>query len=171
MDYTVHGILQARILEWVAIPFSRIHPHISIHMILQLNKTWEIYPVALTDAFFVPDTVLVAGDAHREKISFLPSRTQPSVRVRKTVITHLGDSYMCACSVAWPCPTLCDPGDYSPPGSSVHGVSQARILEWVAISYSRGSSQPRDQTHISCVSCTERRFLYHCTAWEAHEEW
>ena len=79
MDYTVHGILQARVLEWVAILFSRIHPHISIHMILQLNKTWEIYPVALTDAFFVPDTVLVAGDAHREKISFLPSRTQSPV--------------------------------------------------------------------------------------------
>ena len=41
------------------------------------------------------------------------------------------------------CPTLCDPMDCSPPGSSVHGISLARILEWVAISYSRGSSQPR----------------------------
>ena len=40
------------------------------------------------------------------------------------------------------CPTLCDPMDYSPPGSSVHGIFQARILEWVAISSSRGSSQP-----------------------------
>jgi len=39
--------------------------------------------------------------------------------------------------------------DCSPPGSSVHGILQARILEWVAISFSRGSSQPRDQTHIS----------------------
>ena len=42
------------------------------------------------------------------------------------------------------CPTLCDPVDCSPPGSSVHGILQARILEWVAISFSRGSSQPRD---------------------------
>ena len=41
--------------------------------------------------------------------------------------------------------------DYSPPGFSVHGFSQARILEWVAISFSRGSSQPQDQTHISCI--------------------
>ena len=40
------------------------------------------------------------------------------------------------------------PMDYSPPGSSVHGISQARILEWVSISFSRGSSQPRDRTHI-----------------------
>ena len=49
--------------------------------------------------------------------------------------------------------TLCDPIDYSLPGSSVHGIFQARILEWVAISFSRGSSQSRDQPHVSCVSC------------------
>ena len=43
--------------------------------------------------------------------------------------------------------------DYSLPGSSVHGISQAGILEWVAISFSRASSRPRDRTHVSCVSC------------------
>ena len=47
--------------------------------------------------------------------------------------------------------TLCDPIDQSPPGSSVHGTLQARILEWVAVSSSRGSSQPRDRTHASYV--------------------
>ena len=47
------------------------------------------------------------------------------------------------------CPTLCDPVDYSPPGSSVHGILQARILEWVAIPFSRGSSRPRDGTWVS----------------------
>ena len=46
----------------------------------------------------------------------------------------------------------CNPLDCGLPGSSVHGISQARILEWVAISFSRGSSQPTDQTHISCVA-------------------
>ena len=51
--------------------------------------------------------------------------------------------------------------DCSPPGSSVHGISQARILEWIAISFSRGSSQPRDQTLISCIS---KRILYHWAA-------
>ena len=50
------------------------------------------------------------------------------------------------------CLTLCDPMDCSPPGSSVQGVLQARILEWVAISFSRGSSRPRDQTPVSCVA-------------------
>ena len=49
----------------------------------------------------------------------------------------------------------------SPPVSSVHGTLQARILEWVAMPSSRGSSQPKDQTHISCVSCTGRQVLYH----------
>ena len=50
------------------------------------------------------------------------------------------------------CPPLCDPVDCGPPGSSVHGIFQARILEWVAISPSRGSSQPRDRTLISCIA-------------------
>jgi len=52
--------------------------------------------------------------------------------------------------------------DCSPPGSSVHGILQARILEWVAISFSRGSSPPRDQTHISCI---DRRVLYELSHW------
>ena len=55
---------------------------------------------------------------------------------------------------------FCDPMDYSPPGSSVHEISQARILEWVANSFSRGSSQPRDWTLISCIG---RQILYHWT--------
>ena len=49
------------------------------------------------------------------------------------------------------CPTLCGPMDCSLPGSSLHGVLQARVLEWVAISFSRGSSQPRDRTWASCI--------------------
>ena len=57
--------------------------------------------------------------------------------------------------------TLHDPVDYSPPGSSVHGILQARILEWIAIPSSRGSSQPSDQTHISHISSTGRWVLYH----------
>ena len=54
--------------------------------------------------------------------------------------------------VAQPCPTLCDPIDCSPPGSSIHGILQARILEWVVVTFSRGSSQPRDQTWVSCIA-------------------
>ena len=61
------------------------------------------------------------------------------------------------------CLTLCHPMDCSPPGSSVHGILQARILEWVAIPPSRGSSGLRDQTHISYISCTGSGFFF----WEA----
>ena len=54
--------------------------------------------------------------------------------------------------VAQSCLTLCDPMDYSPPSSSVHGILQARILEWVAIPFSRESSQRRYPTQVSCIS-------------------
>ena len=56
------------------------------------------------------------------------------------------------CLVAQSCPTLCDPLDCSPPGSSVHGMFQARILEWVVMPSSRGSSQTRDQTQVSGIA-------------------
>ena len=54
--------------------------------------------------------------------------------------------------VAQLCSTLCDPTDCSLPGSSIHGIFQARVLEWVAVSFSRESSQPRDLTQVSCIA-------------------
>ena len=59
------------------------------------------------------------------------------------------------------CLTLLDPMECSQSDSSVHGILQARIMEWVAIPFSRGSSQPRDRTSISYVSCTGWQVLYH----------
>ena len=70
---------------------------------------------------------------------------------------------VCACSVATSCPTLWDPMDCSPSGSSAHGILQARILEWVAIPFSRGSSRPRDW---NCVSRIAGRFF---TLWATGE--
>ena len=61
------------------------------------------------------------------------------------------------------CPTLCDPTDCSLPGSSVHGIFQASILEWVAISFSMRSSQLRDWTQVSCI------IGRHCTFWATRE--
>jgi len=60
------------------------------------------------------------------------------------------------------CPALYNPMDCSLPGSCVHGILQARILEWVAVSFSRVSSQLRDQTQVSCITCTAGRFF---TCW------
>ena len=71
---------------------------------------------------------------------------------------------MYVCSAAQLCLILCDPTVCNLPGSSVHGISQARILEWVAMPSSRGSPQPRGQTHVSYIG---RQILYHCATWEA----
>ena len=81
-------------------------------------------------------------------------------------VCHCGAWPTCeiCCLIAKLCPTLCYVMDCSPPGSSVCGISQARILEWVAISFSRWSSWPRDWI---CVSCTGRRILYHWATREA----
>ena len=59
---------------------------------------------------------------------------------------------MCCVLVAQSCLTLWDPVYCSPPGSSVHGILQARILEWVVMPSSGGSAQPRDQTQVSCIA-------------------
>ena len=72
---------------------------------------------------------------------------------------HADNACCCGCSVAQSCPPLWDPVDSSSPHSSVHGISQARILEWGAISSSRGSSWPRDQNCVFCDSCIGRHFL------------
>ena len=66
--------------------------------------------------------------------------------------------------VAQLCPTLCDPMHFSPPGSSVHAILQARILEWVAVPFSRGSSQSRDQTQVSHIA---GRFFTICITTES----
>ena len=75
-------------------------------------------------------------------------------------------AYMCVCAHMQSV-QLWDPMDCSLPGSSVHEIFKARILEWVAISFSRGSFQPRRGTHLSCVSCIGRQVLDHTTTWEA----
>ena len=72
----------------------------------------------------------------------------------------------CVQSLSHACLTLFDSVDCSPPDSCVNGILQARILEWVAISFSRGFSWLTDQTHVSCVSCIGRWILYHWVTWE-----
>ena len=66
------------------------------------------------------------------------------------------------------CLTLCDPMGFSPPGSSVPGILQARTLKGVAVSFSRESSWPRDQTHFSCIAFSRGKFFTHWATWEAH---
>ena len=80
--------------------------------------------------------------------------------------THKSNQDLLAWMHAQSCPTLHDPTDCRLPGYSDRGVFQARILEWVALSCSRGSSPPGIEPLSFCISCTGRWVLYHCATWE-----
>ena len=91
--------------------------------------------------------------------------TPPDFRTLREIIlikSDLGISCLCGLIKSLqPCSSLCTPLDCGLPGSSIHWILQARILEWVAISSSRGSPQPRDLTGLSYFFCTGRRILHH----------
>ena len=125
--FSIHWILQARMLEWVAISSSRgsFQPR---------DWTWVSH---VAGRFF---TIWATREAY-------------------TYMLHVKSLQSCL--------TLCDPVDSSPPGSSIHGILQAGILEWVTMPSSRGSSWPRDWTHISYGSSIGRQVLYHQHIWEA----
>ena len=96
--------------------------------------------------------------------------TKRSVKAQAPCLLHalkVERMDLCVC-VTQLCPTLCNPLDCSPPGSSVHEILQARILEWGAIPFSTGSSQPRDQTWVSHFAV---RFFTIWATWEAWIFW
>ena len=139
---SVHGIPQARILEWVAIPFSRGSSQ-------PRDWTW---------------VSLIAGRfftiwATREAPIFI------CVCMCVCVCVCVCNVCTCACVHAQSLSHVQLFG--TPLGSSFHGIFQVRIQEWVAIFYSRGSYWPKDQTCVSWVSCTDRKILYYCTTWKA----
>ena len=76
---------------------------------------------------------------------------------------------LCICVLSPSVLSDCEATDCSPPDFSVYGIIQARILEWVAITYFRESLPPKDQTHISCATCIDRKILYHQATWEVHQ--
>ena len=100
--------------------------------------------------------------------SVKPQKTEWTFRVGSGTWGKLQrDTCVCVKSLQ-SCLALCDPMDSNLPGSSVHGILQARILEWVAISSSRGSSQPRDQTCTFWISCHRQEDSlpsYHLESW------
>ena len=81
-----------------------------------------------------------------------PHKTVPKVGTTLAPLALKSVMKVCMYLVAQSCPALCDLIYCSPPGSSVHGILQARVLEWAAIPFSRGSSQPRDWTQVSCIA-------------------
>ena len=93
--------------------------------------------------------VEVSIHTHAHESESVDLYTHTKVKVKVLICTH---SHKSESEVAQSCLTLCDPVDCSPPGSFIHGILQARILEWVATSFSRGSSRPRDRTQVSCIA-------------------
>ena len=91
--------------------------------------------------------------SQREEVSLVPWSNDRSGQTYFTRPWKAPSIITLCVWVSQSCPTLCDPMNCSPPVCSVHEVLQARILEWVAIPFSRGSSQPRDWTWVSCISC------------------
>ena len=124
MDNTVHGILQARILEWV--PF--------------------LSPEDLPNPGIDPRSPTLQA-------SSLPA--EPQGKPKNTGVGSLSSPAAAAAKSQQLCPTLGDPIDGSLPDSSVHGIFQARVLEWVAIAFSiffSRSSQSRNRTRVSCIA-------------------
>ena len=113
------------------------HTHTRIHAHLWRMK-WQLAPV------FLP------GKSHEQRsmVGYSPLDNKSHTWLSDSVIS----------SVTHLCLTLCDPIDCSPPCSSVHGIYQTRILQQVAVSFSRGSSQPKDQ---NCFDCIVRMILSH----------
>ena len=110
--------------------------------------------------------LILSGDSHQS--SRIPSHACANHCSQKGTLCRLWSSSLkssllsytpCVGLHAQLCPILCNPVDCSPPGSSVHRIFQARILEWVTISSSKGSSRHRDRTCDSCVSCITGGFF------------
>ena len=106
----------------------------------------------MTDFTFLGSKIIANGDCSHE--------IKRHLLLGRKAMTNIKWS-----EVKWSqsCPTLCDPMGYSLPGSSVHGIFQARVLEWASISFYGASSQPRDWNRVSCIA--DRRF----TVWATRE--
>ena len=144
---SVHRDSPGQILKWVALPFSR-----------GSSQTSDWTQVSHIAGGF---TIWATREAtYKWSITFKNWDSLYCAPVTYDIVHQL--YFKCVCTKSpQPCPTLCDPIDCSLPGSSVHGILQTRILEYIAIFSSRRSSQARDGTLISCVYCIGSQVLYH----------
>ena len=149
---SVHGISQARILEWVAISFSRGSSH----------PRDQAQVPCIAGRFFTTWATKEAPKSSKEAVETRVPAGR-SGRSRSLLIVICVSGYMwacvCVCVHAKSCLTLCDPLDCSLPVFSVHRILHTRILKWISISSFRGPSRPRNQTRISCISCIAGGFF------------
>ena len=136
----VPGILQARTLEWIAISFSNAK---------------SVYLISMCVCMCVCVLFTQSCPTLCDPMDYSPpdSSVHGILQARTRVDCHtLLQTSVQFSAVTQSCPILCSLMDCSPPDSSVHGILQARILEWVAMPFPRGSSQPWDQTQVSCFA-------------------
>ena len=134
-----------------SIPCSYLWSHGYISLLLKLFhfKIQQLAPFAIFIHFSLLSRMCAAIASGLGL--FMHERNQFLLKVSKSYLelASCGGAFVCWSQL---CPTLCNPMDCGPPGSSAHGILLARMLEWVAIPLSRGSSQPRDQTPVSCIA-------------------
>ena len=136
----LYSLCQAGVIHWsFLLPLWSL---LSYLICTSLSSPWAPYSTA-----FSKDIMVFSGPSCGRKGHQAFNLTVISANIHFSI----GKSEVKWSEVAQSCPTLCDPIDSSRPGSSVHGIFQARILEWVAIFFSRGSSWPRDWIWLSCI--------------------
>ena len=137
---------------WELFPYSVLELDRTLEISSQLTSLKKVADCALdvTVLQWMEPCMHMAGPAHLVPFRHLVTQT---VRINLADFQVPSDSSVCACLVAQWSRTLGNSMDCSPPGSSAHGVFQAWILEWVAISSSRGPSWSRDWASVSWVSC------------------
>ena len=142
---------------WVGkIPWSRKWQLVSVFLPRKIPQTEEPGGLRPWGCKARHDWAPVSSSVRRVGRNSLGLIQRFHLKLHVSQIIHLSASEVKWSEAAQSCPTLLDPMDCSPPGSSVHGILQARILEWVDISFSKGSSRPRDWTEISRIA--GRRF-------------
>ena len=133
--------------------------YVHLYHFSRFNTCTMLYDIYFSLSDLASPCMTVSRSIHvseNGKISFLFLKSPSNIPL-----------YICiVCVRAQLCSILCDPMDCSWPGSSVHGIFQARILPQVAISFTRASSWPRDRSWVSCVSCIGRQMLFYCATWE-----
>ena len=121
--------------------------------------------VHLVNSFGHKSKVILSDQLYLYKVSILSSTCQflilYKLRMKKQIRMPFIGSLCLRAKLLQSCLTLCDATDCSPPGSSVHVILQARVLEWVAMPFSRGSSISWDQTCVSYISCNSEQILCH----------
>ena len=147
------------------------------NLLICMSYCWQLQVSPPTYSIWIarPQDMLISAFSKYGQIAF--KRTYINWHFHEELVNVVPYLYICLrAKLLQSCLTLCDPMDCSPLGTSVHRILQARIVKWVVIPFSRGSSWPRNQT---CVSCIGRWILYHWTTREAplglmilcHNDW